>query len=192
MRISSMALRETRLTAALVLLIVAAAQAGPADIPEAAETPKAEVVVSGAGIQGRTFAAADLAALPRVTVQADDHGVTGEFEGVALSTLLTEAGAPLGAQLRGEKLTLVLAVDAADGYRALYALPELDPAWNDRMVLLADRRDGKPLGEFEGPLRIVAVGEKKQGRWVRQVTALTLIALPSDRPRVRPAGHGHE
>lgn len=43
-----------------------------------------------------------------------------------------------------------LVVDAADGYRAVFALPELDRAFTDRIILLADRREGKPLAEKEG------------------------------------------
>jgi hypothetical protein len=65
-----------------------------------------------------------------------------------------------------------LVVEASDGYRAVFALPELDPASTDRVIILADRREGKPLGEHEGPLRVVVPGEKKPSRWVRQVIAL--------------------
>jgi hypothetical protein len=35
-------------------------------------------------------------------------------------------------------------------------------------------RDGKPLSETEGPLRIVVPHDKRQARWVRQVTSLTI------------------
>jgi len=41
-------------------------------------------------------------------------------------------------------------------------------------VLLADKRDGKPLSADEGPIRIVVPGEKRQGRWVRQVQELRI------------------
>jgi hypothetical protein len=67
---------------------------------------------------------------------------------------------------------MYLVVEAADGYRAVFALPELDPLFTDRVILLADRRDGKSLSEREGPLRIIVPGEKRPARWVRQVVAL--------------------
>ena len=35
-------------------------------------------------------------------------------------------------------------------------------------------RDGKRLGEKEGPYRIVIPDEKRMGRWVRQVTVLKI------------------
>jgi hypothetical protein len=41
--------------------------------------------------------------------------------------------------------------------------------------LLADQRDGKPLGANEGPLRAIVPGEKRHARWVRQVIALKIV-----------------
>ena len=66
-------------------------------------------------------------------------------------------------------------MEAADGYRAVIALPELDPAFTDKQTLLAFLRDGKPLGEKEGPYRIVIPDEKRMARWVRQVTTLKIV-----------------
>ncbi|MBA3513757.1 MAG: hypothetical protein H0T77_05215 [Pyrinomonadaceae bacterium] len=79
-----------------------------------------------------------------------------------------------GEQLRGKELALFLIVEASDGYRAVFALPEFDHAFTDRIIILANRRDGKSLAEKEGPLRLVVPDEKRQGRWVRQVVSLTI------------------
>jgi DMSO/TMAO reductase YedYZ molybdopterin-dependent catalytic subunit len=115
----------------------------------------------------------ELARLPRQTVRGRDHeGKEAEFAGVPLVELLKAAGVKFGQDLRGPALASYLVVEAADGYRAVFALPELDPAFTDRVILLADRRDGKTLGEREGPLRIIVPGEKRHARWVRQVIAL--------------------
>jgi DMSO/TMAO reductase YedYZ molybdopterin-dependent catalytic subunit len=117
----------------------------------------------------------ELAKLPRRSVKAKDHGgVESTFEGVALIDVLQLAGVKFGEGLRGKSLALYLVVEAADGYRAVFALPELDPAFTDRVVLLADRRDGGKLSDAEGPLRIVVPGEKWQSRWVRQVRSLII------------------
>lgn len=121
------------------------------------------------------LSAADLAKLPRQTVSAKDHdGKTATFEGVALVEILRLAGVEFGEKLRGKSLALFLVVDAADGYRAVFALPELDPAFTDQTIILADRRDGKALSEAEGQWRIVVPNEKRPARWVRQVVTLTL------------------
>src|SRR5215475_3924598 len=81
----------------------------------------------------------ELAALPRREVRARDRdGAEVTFAGVALVDLLRLAGVPLGEKLRGSNMALYLLVDAADGYRVVFALPELDPAFTERVVLLAD------------------------------------------------------
>ncbi len=71
-------------------------------------------------------------------------------------------------------MALYLVVEAADGYRAVFALSELDPAFTDRVILLADRRDGQPISTRDGPLQVVVPGEKKHARWVRQVIRLKI------------------
>ena len=119
--------------------------------------------------------AADFAKLPHRAIKTRDHdGKEAAFEGVELAEILQRAGVNSGEHLRGRDLALFLVVEAADGYRAVFALPELDPAFTDRVVLLADKRDGKALTEKEGPLRIVVADEKRQARWVRQVVSLTI------------------
>lgn len=115
--------------------------------------------------------------MPRVTVKALDHDKPAEFEGVSLASLLSLAGVQLGDKLRGTRLTEVLLVEAADGYKVAFALAEVDPAFAVRDIIVANKRDGKPLDAKEGPFRIVAPGDKRPARWVRQVTALRLIAV---------------
>jgi hypothetical protein len=122
--------------------------------------------------------AADFAKLPRRSVKATEHdGKTATFEGVAIVEVLKLAGLEFGEKLRGKKLAAYLLVEATDGYRVVFALPELDPAYTDKVVLLADRRDGQPLSEKEGKLRVVVPDEKRQGRWARQVITLTIRNL---------------
>ena len=117
----------------------------------------------------------DFAKLPRKKVRAKDHGgKESEFEGAALVDVLSLVGVKFGEHLRGTSLALYLVVEAADGYKAVFALPELDPAYTDRVIILADHRDGKPLAGNEGAYRLIVPDEKRQTRWVRQVIALTI------------------
>jgi hypothetical protein len=99
-------------------------------------------------------------------------GQESEFEGVALVEMLRLAGVRLGDQLPGNGLATYLLVKAADGYQVVFSLTELDPAFTDRLILLADRRDQKPLVASECPLRIVI--EQSHARWVRQVVSLII------------------
>ena len=63
-------------------------------------------------------------------------------------------------------------VQASDGYAVVFSIAETDPAINDNRIILADTMNGKPLGEHEGPLKIVAPAEKRPARWVRMVNAI--------------------
>jgi len=115
---------------------------------------------SGKHVLNRT----DLEALPHVKVTASEHSSAPvNFEGVTLKSVLEKAGVTFGESMKGKRLTNCLLVEATDGYRAVIALPELDPAFTDKQTVLAFLRDGKPLGEKEGPYRIVIPDEKTNG-----------------------------
>ena len=119
---------------------------------------------------------ADLEALPHVTVKASDHASAPvSFEGVTLKSVLEKAGVTFGESMKGKRLSNCLLVEAADGYRVAIALPELDPAFTDKAIVLALLRDGKPLDEKEGPYRIVIPDEKRMARWIKQVTLLKIV-----------------
>jgi hypothetical protein len=121
--------------------------------------------------------AAEITAMPHQKVSVDDHGKTVTFEGVPLRLVLEKGGVTLGDSLRGKRLSSCLLVEAADGYRVVIALPELDSGFSDRVILLADQADGHPLESKEGPFRIVIPGEKRIARWVRQVVALKVVQV---------------
>ena len=140
-----------------------------------ASAPEISLSVGGEVERPLKLTAADLAKLPRRSVRAKDHdGKESEFEGSPLVEVLKLAGVKFGEGLRGKNLALYLVGEASDGYRAVYALPELDPAYTDKVVILVDKRDGKALDAKEGPLRIVVPDEKMRARWVRQVTGLVI------------------
>lgn len=126
----------------------------------------------------KTLTAADLSALPHRVLEVKDHdGKPLKFDAIPLKAVLEKAGVPLGDSLRGKRMASCLLVQAADGYSAVIALPEIEPAFTAGEVFLADGRDHKPLDTKEGPFRIVIPGDKKMARWVRQVTALKIAAV---------------
>ena len=118
---------------------------------------------------------ADLEALPHVKVTTMNSGTPSVFEGIALEAVLEKSGVQFGETLRGKRLASCLLVEATDGYRAVIALPEIDPAFSDKQIVLAFLKDGKPLDNKEGPYRIVIPDEKRMARWVRQVTTLKIV-----------------
>jgi DMSO/TMAO reductase YedYZ molybdopterin-dependent catalytic subunit len=162
------------LICSLVMAFCLGVFSGQAGEP-ATSTLDAPLRIDGVVDQPLTLHASDLATLPRQTLQVRDHeGRERVFEGVALVELLQRAGVPLGQDLRGDRMVTYVVVGAADGYRVVLALPEIDPAFSDRLILLADRRDQQPLPPQEGPLRLIVPGDKRQARWVRQVTSVTV------------------
>jgi DMSO/TMAO reductase YedYZ molybdopterin-dependent catalytic subunit len=135
-------------------------------------------VVGPDGVELRVTAE-DWAKLPRATIKAEDHGgVEVTFEGVPAREVLKLAGAPFGHELRGQRLSLYVVAEASDGYKVVYALPEFDTDFTDGVILVADRKNGKALAPKEGPLRMVVPWEKRQARWVRELTTLRLGQAP--------------
>jgi hypothetical protein len=123
------------------------------------------------------LARADIEALPHVKVTTNASGTSTNFEGVSLKSVLQRGGIELGQTMKGKRLASCLLVEAADGYRVVIALPELDDAFTDRQFVLAFLKDGKPLDDREGPYRIVIPDEKRMARWVRQVTSLKIVEV---------------
>lgn len=95
------------------------------------------------------------------------------YSGFNLSDVLLDAGAKLGkGEMRGKEFVAYLLVEAADGYKVTFAIAEIAPEFTDKVVLLADTIDGKPLGENNGTWQLIVPDEKKHGRWVRQIVSL--------------------
>jgi hypothetical protein len=66
------------------------------------------------------------------------------YEGIPLDALLAKAGMPMGDKIRCPLLAAYVMVEAADGYRALFSLAELDSTFTDSDILVADTLDGAP------------------------------------------------
>jgi hypothetical protein len=122
-----------------------------------------------------------LKALPRQKVDVKDaDGKTAVFEGVGLATLLEQAGIKLEKELRGQRLANYLLVEAKDGYRVVFALPEIDVTNSDNIILFADTSNGKALDDKDGPFRLVVPREKHHYRWIRQVAKISeVVATPA-------------
>lgn len=161
---------------AVVLLVVSLLAAGALHA-----SPKKEprLAVDGKVPKALSLGAADVRKLPR-TKQALDG--KDEYEGVLLSDLLAAAGLPMGQHRRGHYPIEYVLVEAADGYRAVFSLAEIDPGMGGGKALLADRKGGAPLPATHGPWQIVVPGDKMRSRWVRQVVKLTVgVAGPEQR-----------
>jgi hypothetical protein len=118
-----------------------------------------------------------LAPLQHKTVQVfNAHTKTNQtYSGVLLSDLLTRLGVP--ATPHGKEFRFYLVAAGADGYQVVYSVAEVTPDIHDATVLVADTLDGKPLTD-SGPLQLVATGEKRPARWVKNLVEIRV--LPSE------------
>jgi hypothetical protein len=119
---------------------------------------------------------AEIKSMPHiaVTVHNPHTNMDENYSGVGLAELLTKFGAPLGKELHGEALALYLVATGSDGYQAVFALAEVDPAFHPGEFIVADTMNGKPLDAHNGPFKLIASEDKRPARWVRNLVSIEL------------------
>lgn len=120
----------------------------------------------------------DLLKMPRVTVSvADEDGTKIAYEGVPLREILKRAGAPAEKDLRGKALASYIVAKASDDYEVVFTLAEVAPDFANEPILVADKRDGKPLFGYQGPFRLVCPNDKAGARSVRMLQSIEVVRL---------------
>jgi len=136
------------------------------------QTQRAESLVVEVEARVVVLRASDLAALPRDSVRGAVHDEPAHtYTGYHLRDLLRRAGVATDS-LGGPALARRVVVEAADGYRVIFSLPELDTSLANGTALLAASRDGRPLPAGTGPWYLVVPTDGRPARWVRGVTRL--------------------
>jgi len=127
------------------------------------------------GDKSAEWTPATLAALPHKTITVyNEHAKLNQaFTGVELMELLKLLG--VVEKPHGKDLRLYVVAEGSDGYQVVYSIGEVTPDVHDGTVLVADGLDGKPIGD-SGPLQLVATGEKRPARWVRNLVAIRVRA----------------
>jgi DMSO/TMAO reductase YedYZ molybdopterin-dependent catalytic subunit len=153
------------------------AWAAPAQSPQTQPGPPI-LRITGDVASPSELKAEDLAKMPRETVALkEEDGGTVSYEGVPLREVLARAGAPLGKELRGKALATYVLAKAHDGYEVVFGLAELDATFGNESILVADKRDGKPLFGYQGPFRLVCPNDKAGARSVRMLETLEVVRL---------------
>ena len=135
------------------------------------------LIVNGDVAKPLALTPAELKTLPRAKVEVRrQDGTVTVYEGVFARELVTMAGITL-AGMRGDAVSSYVVATAADGFRAVFALAELDPALTAADVLVADTIDGKPLPDRQGPLRLVAPADRQGARSARMLQRLEVVRL---------------
>ena len=165
-----------RMVLLAVLFLTASACFAQAPGTTKASTGPSEVKIGGAVPAPFSVSLEDLKKMPRKTLRVENSHAkkTEVYEGVPLDALLQKAGVAQGEALRGAGMAGYVLIEAADNYRVLFSQAELDTSFEDSEVLLADTMDGAPLAADQGPFKLVAPHEKRPGRWVKMVSAITV------------------
>lgn len=168
------------LLAVSIPVVVAQGQQMPmGEMPESAShsrkpAPAAGPLVITYGDQSASWTVATLGALPhtRVSVYNEHTKANETYGGVPLIDLLVKLGVP--DKPRGKQFRIYIVAVGSDGYEVVYSLGEITPDVHDATVLVADSEDGKQIAD-DGPLKLVATGEKRPARWVRNLVALKVL-----------------
>jgi hypothetical protein len=108
--------------------------------------------------------------------------VTDTYTGVSLWNLIQDAGLLTNPAIKNDALNFIVVATGSDGYRAVFSLGEIDPAFGNQpdIVAYADQQGQLGTGGSDGALRIVVPGDMAGGRYVSNVTSLQVIdAVPS-------------
>jgi len=164
--------QRRRILVSVAILLLSALQMAA----QSAQEPR--LAVTGDVPTPLALSARDLAAMPRKQAEVTEQdGAKTTYEGVALQEILKKAGIPFGRQMRGKALAGYVLAEAKDGYAVAFSLGEFDPDLGGTRVIVADKRDGKPLFEYQGPFRLVLPADKEGARSVRMLEKLEVVKL---------------
>ena len=166
--------------AVLALVVVIA-------MPAASAVAAEDVIhIAGEGVTSGDWSAArigsDLAADVK-PVKYTSKGQPHEANAISVIALLKAAGVPTELKMdptadpkvKNFAIRLAVVVQGRDGYTATLSFAELLAEVGNREAWLALDSDGKPLGENEGPAKLIVPGDAKPARWVRGLATITVV-----------------
>lgn len=176
-------LRVIRLSAMMAGALILAALCGMpamAAQPAGGQSASNAAAVAGFAISAKGRlplhqSVSDLETLPPVEMRVSFLGMHGKetatYTGALLWDVLGRADAYDASMPRSRVATVIYAT-GRDGYTVALALPEIDPAFEDKRVIVAYRKDGQPLPQ--GQVRLVVPGDQHGARSVRDVVAISV------------------
>ncbi len=119
-----------------------------------------------------------------VTYLAAGTPVSDTYTGTTLWNLLESAGGVKTTAAKNDILSKYVVATGADGYKAVFSLGEIDPAFGNQPVLVADTDTAGQLGPSgsDGLLRMVVPNDIAGGRYVSELVSLRVDTLSEPGP----------
>ena len=130
------------------------------------------IVVTNLSGAATTLSPAQLDDLPQGEATLHEGAKAAPYEGATLTSILREAGVPVGPRAHGAPMHAYVVVRGSDGYRITLSLAETDPEFRTGPIVLAEKKAGAPLDAREGPYRLVIGDDLKPWRAVKHVVAI--------------------
>ena len=137
------------------------------------------LAISVHGHAAATLHLADLQAMPQTTVQVfNAHTKQKEsYSGPSVAAVLAKAGVALGEKTQHEILDSYVLGTGTDGYFVVFSGAELQPGLHKTEAIVAIAQGGQPLTRT-GAFQLIDPEDAKPARWVRNLKALTVVAVP--------------
>lgn len=140
------------------------------------------VSVTGEVVNPTTYFLSGLQALPPTT-QTDtftSNGVprTDTYTGPTLWSVLQTVGVATDPAVKNDVLNKYVIATGADGYKAAFSLGEISPNFGNKTSLVAIGNTSGTLPGSDGVARVTAPGDVAGGRYVSNLTNLTVASGP--------------
>jgi hypothetical protein len=139
-------------------------------------------MLSGAVMDPMTITPETLSALNQsqtetATYMSGGGSVTDTYTGVSLWNLVQDAGLLTDPDVKNDLLNYVVVATGSDGYRAVFSMGEIDPAFGNQpdLVAYADQNGQLGPGGSAGAMRLVVPGDIAGGRYVSNLTSLQVV-----------------
>ena len=180
-RNQTMIASRERMTLSRTVRVAAFCLALAALVPAPAHAqPSTAVAIAGNVAEAKTLTVDDLKRLPAHLVEyaprrggeaASEPAAARHYTGALLRDVLN-AAKPTESKPRDLRRSYVVAA-ASDGYEVVFSWGELFLSQGDSVFVVYER-DGAPLGDDEGKIALVAVGDRGSARHVKWLRTLTL------------------
>jgi hypothetical protein len=137
-----------------------------------------QFTVSGLVNKTTSFDLAALKSLPSITQTVG----TSTYTGVSLWSLLDSAvGISTNSTVKNDILSMYVVATGSDGYKSVFSMGELNPAFGNQPDLIAYSLNGDPLTS-NGFARLVVPNDVKAGRYVSNLVSLEVFRATSAVP----------